>query len=98
MGDLMVAIAAVEQGVHKVAVRRPRDYLRPIAETQEDSLYGQLIRDDSRESAVMQKAFRDFPSAWQGKDFADAPTLAQSVKRLRRSLLPFHWPIRQRVG
>lgn len=98
MGDLMVAIAAEEQGVPKLAVRRPRNYLRPIAETQSDSLYRRLIDDDSRETAVMARALRDHPQAWQGKDFAEAAALADQVKRLRRSFPAFRWPLRQRVS
>ena len=65
MSDLMLAIEAVNRGLPRITVRRPDGYVRPLAEYQADSLYIQLHRDDSRETALMRKAIERFPLAWQ---------------------------------
>jgi hypothetical protein len=72
MADLMLAIEAVKQEVPKIAIRRPDSFLRPLEENQEDSLYLRLVKDDSRQSAIMRNALDAYPLAWHGQDFDGA--------------------------
>ena len=65
MADLMVAIEAVRQEVPRIAVRRPKDFLRPLEENQADSIYRKLQGDDRRQTAIMRAALAAFPLAWQ---------------------------------
>ncbi|HEX7777322.1 MAG TPA: hypothetical protein VF449_12425 [Parvibaculum sp.] len=64
MTDLMLAIEAVRQGVPRLAVRRPPNFVRPLEEGQEDSLFKALEKDDSRETAIMRAALAEFPRSW----------------------------------
>ncbi len=75
MADLMLAIEAVKQEVPKIAIRRPDSFLKPLEENQPDSIYMRLVKDDTRQSAIMRAALEAFPLAWQRQTFdsGDAP-------------------------
>jgi hypothetical protein len=64
MGDLMSALEAARLGLPRVAVRRPKDFLTPLEELQEDSLFRRLIKDDTTETTVMRHAMDQFPGSW----------------------------------
>jgi len=69
MADLMLAIEAVKQEVPKIAIRRPDGFLKPLEENQEDSLYLRLLKDDTRQSAIMRSALDTYPLAWHRQSF-----------------------------
>lgn len=53
MLDLKLAIEAHGKGLSRVAIRRPPDYLKAIAEAQADSLWKARLASDTVESAVL---------------------------------------------
>jgi hypothetical protein len=64
MLDLLLAIEAAKQGVPRISIRRPVDYLRPIESNQADSTYSALVKDDSRQSEIMRAALKSCPLSW----------------------------------
>lgn len=76
MADLMTAIDAVRQRVPRIAIRRPAGFLTPLEEQQEDSLYARLLKDDTLETELMQRALRAYPRAWYCGSMDEKQTLA----------------------
>jgi hypothetical protein len=64
MADLLIAIEAVSQGIPRIAISRPDNYLRAIAEEQVDSLWNALRKDDSRQTAIMRRALEEHRFRW----------------------------------
>ncbi len=71
MGDLMIAIEGARQAVPRIALRRPLNFVTPLEEVQEDSLFRRLLDDDSLESSVMQAGFREYPQGWTRYEAGD---------------------------
>lgn len=71
MDDLMIAIEAAKREMPRITIRRPKGFLRALAENQSDSLYQSLNRDDSRHTAVMRAALDAYPNAWQRWGFGN---------------------------
>jgi hypothetical protein len=69
MADLMVAIEAVKQQVPKIVIRRPDSFLKPLEENQADSIQSRLVKDDTRQTAIMRNALERYPMAWQREIF-----------------------------
>lgn len=66
MADLLVAIEAAGKGVPRMLVRRAAGTLRPLKENQDDSLYRQLLNDDSEETRIMREVIAAHPEWWIG--------------------------------
>jgi hypothetical protein len=64
MDDLTVMIDAVRQGVLRIAVRRPANFLQPIFENQDDSIYTRSLADNSVETRLLQEAMTEYPDFW----------------------------------
>jgi len=64
MADIMVAIEAAKQGLPRISIRRPKDYLRPLDGVQSDSVYARLVNDDSRQTSMVRQALRSYPLSW----------------------------------
>jgi hypothetical protein len=64
MGDLMAAIEGVRRGMPRIALRRPLGFVMALEEVQHDSLFRQLLQDDSVETSVMRHALAEFPGSW----------------------------------
>lgn len=62
--DLTVMLEGVHQGVPRIAVRRPADFIQPIAQNQDDSLYRQSLINDSTETRLLQSAMQRYPGRW----------------------------------
>jgi hypothetical protein len=60
MNDFMVAVEAHRMGLPRVVMRRPKGYLKPVAELQDDSLWAAHLRDVSQYDNVM----RQHPELW----------------------------------
>lgn len=68
MSDLMLMIEAIRQGVPRIAIRRPENFLRPIEENQVDSLYRRTLADDSIQTHLLAEAQRLYPDCWCRSD------------------------------
>jgi hypothetical protein len=66
MTDLSAGIDAARRGARRVLVRRSAHMLRPLKENQDDSLYRQLLTDESEESRLMQQVIAEHPEWWMG--------------------------------
>lgn len=66
MADLLAAIDAAEKGVPRILVRRSAGTLRPLKENQDDSLYRQLLNDESEETRIMRQTIAEHPEWWMG--------------------------------
>lgn len=64
MDDLMIAIAAVKQGLPRILIRRPQNYVQALESQQPDSVYRALTRDDLRQSEIMRDALDAYPRSW----------------------------------
>lgn len=64
LSDLMIAIEAVRLGLPRIALRRPVGFVRPLEEVQHDSLFRQLLQDDSLETSIMRRVLEEFPGSW----------------------------------
>ena len=60
----LLAIEAARQGVPRISIRRPVNYLRPIESNHADSTYSALVKDDSRQSEIMRAALKSCPLSW----------------------------------
>jgi hypothetical protein len=69
MADLMFAIEAAEQQIPKITIRRPDSFLKPLEENQADSIQSRLMKDDTRQTAIMRTALETYPLAWQRQIF-----------------------------
>jgi len=74
MCDLMIAIEAVRQGVPKIAIRRPGEFVRPLEQYQSDSVYHRTLHDDARQTKLMREALEAYPLGWQLWPIEHAPT------------------------
>jgi len=64
MVDLMVCLEAVAQGVPRIVVRHPPEFLLPIAEAQQDSVFERTRKDDSIQTRLVQAAMAHYPGLW----------------------------------
>lgn len=76
MADIMVAIEAAKQGLPRVSIRRPKDYLRPLDKGQSDSIYTRLVDDDSRQTAIVRQALQSYPLSWSFSPIVPQPELS----------------------
>lgn len=53
MDDIVMAIEAEKRGLPRIAIDRGKNWLRPLAEDQEDSLFRRMRADDSEQSRRM---------------------------------------------
>jgi len=72
MADLMVAIEAVRQGIPRVTIRRPKNFLTPLEENQKDSLYKKLTAGDIHQTRLMQSVLAEYPHDWHKWGWNDA--------------------------
>lgn len=68
MSDLMLMIEAIRQGVPRIAIRRPANFLLPIEENQTDSLYRRTLADDSVQTHLLLQAQKLYPDRWCRSD------------------------------
>lgn len=66
MADLLVAMEAARKDVPRILVRRSFGTLYPLKENQDDSLYRQLLNDESEETRIMRQAIAAHPEWWIG--------------------------------
>ena len=64
MDDLMMMIECIRQGVPRVSVRRPQNYLLAIEQYQVDSLHRASLADDSRQTALLRATYACYPDDW----------------------------------
>ena len=53
MDDIIVAIEAQKRGLPRIVVARQKDWMRPYAMHQDDSLWVKTMKDDSEQSRRM---------------------------------------------
>lgn len=66
--DLMVMLECVRREIPRVVVRREADFLRPITERQDDSLYVRSLKDDSVQTRLLSEAMASYPGRWCQSD------------------------------
>lgn len=64
MADLSLMLAAVQQGVPRICIRRAANYLQPISENQPDSIYIRSLADDTTQTRLLQAAMSARPDHW----------------------------------
>jgi hypothetical protein len=64
MADLLLAIEAAKQGLTRVSIQRPRNYLMPLELCQVDSIFNALVKNDSRQTQIMRAALKSCPLSW----------------------------------
>ena len=65
MIDLHFMLEAIKQKVPRVCIRRGDDFLKAIGgQDQPDSIYRQSLRDDSRQTRLLQAAMEQYPDNW----------------------------------
>ena len=64
MIDLMLAIEAAKQGLPRITIQRPKDYLVALEVIQNDSVFSALVKDDSRQTRIMRAALKSLPLSW----------------------------------
>jgi hypothetical protein len=66
--DLMLTIEAMNQDVQLVAVNRPAGFMQAIAENQDDSLYREVLHDDSLQTRLLRSTMAHYPGRWNQAD------------------------------
>ena len=64
MSDLMLMITAIENNIQRVAIRREKNFLKPIQTNQDDSIYLETSKNDLLQTQIINQAMDAYPNSW----------------------------------